>query len=346
MIVDPDFFDHWKTVVLIEELGGDPAAPLYILRLWAHCQNRRQWVFEGMPSKAVRALCRFPGEDDKLMKALQSAGFVTVEDGTTVTVLGWDEYNAQLIANWTNGKKGGRPKKPMGNPSGTQSKPTVENGSASSQGDDLEPTPTGQSGVAVDQGKPTENAKTPCSKTHGKPMGNPSETHGEPIRLDRIGSDRIHTGKPAKSPEYPDWFESFWKAYPANSKGRKRGKEKTFKLCKPIPASEHQDLITAAEAYRSDADGYVRDPERFIKDDFWRDYVGERERPAHLPEPKKPRGPSINDMRFKLMKAGRSAARDWDDETIERQYRKMVAAPERRLPGTPQVAFKDARSRA
>ncbi len=123
MIVDPDFFDHWKTLLLVENLDGDQAAPIYVLRLWAHCQNRRQCSFDNLSDRALKALCRFPGQANKLVSALSESGFVRrSEDGQT-EVVGWDEYNAKLLANWENGAKGGRPKKANNNPTETQRKP-------------------------------------------------------------------------------------------------------------------------------------------------------------------------------------------------------------------------------
>lgn len=123
MIVDPDFLEHWKTRMLIDMLG-DEAAPLYVIRLWGHCQNRREWVFDGMPIHATKAICRFNGEAHELEKALIECGFLEREHNK-ITVVGWDEHNASLIANWKNGSRGGRPKKnpkepdkkPMGLPS-------------------------------------------------------------------------------------------------------------------------------------------------------------------------------------------------------------------------------------
>jgi hypothetical protein len=143
MIVDPDFLDHWKTTMLADTLS-DPAAPLCVIRLWGHCQQRRAWKFD-IPPKGLKALCRFDGDADDLDQALQDSEFIT-RDGISIEVVGWDEHNATLIANWNNGKKGGRPPK----------------------------------------NKPKQNP----SKTHGLANGNPPKTHGEPIREDRIGSDK------------------------------------------------------------------------------------------------------------------------------------------------------------
>lgn len=114
VIVEPDFCDHWKTQMLID-LTGDAAAPVYLLRLWAHCQNRRQWQFTDVSPAALKALCRFPGHANKLESSLVASGFIR-RDGSTLTVCDWEVYNASLVAAWNNGKKGGRPKQTQRNP--------------------------------------------------------------------------------------------------------------------------------------------------------------------------------------------------------------------------------------
>jgi hypothetical protein len=102
--------------MFVDAIGGDEAGPVYILRLWAHCQRRKAWVFDNLPSSALKAICRFPGPAEDLESGLIAAGFLAREKNGKVTVLNWDEYNASLIANWSNGGKGGRPPKPSGNP--------------------------------------------------------------------------------------------------------------------------------------------------------------------------------------------------------------------------------------
>lgn len=119
MIIEPDFVDHWKTRLLVGLLGDDELAPIYLIRLWAHCQQRKSSTFESLPTAAIKAICRFQGDAAKLEEALIGSGFAA-RDGTALCVLGWDEYNASLIANWTNGAKGGRPKKiPIDKPAET-----------------------------------------------------------------------------------------------------------------------------------------------------------------------------------------------------------------------------------
>ena len=132
MIVSPDFLDHWKTQLLVDKLGGDQSAPLRVIRLWSHCQNRRKNIFPAMTSAALKAVCHYLGDADSLESAMLEAGFIR-RDGDTLIVHEWDQYNASLFSNWSNGKKGGRPKSkenpwvsdgiPMANPSETHQEP-------------------------------------------------------------------------------------------------------------------------------------------------------------------------------------------------------------------------------
>lgn len=125
MIVDPDFLDHWRTGMVVDALQ-DAKAPIYILRLWAHCQERRSDTF-AMPTRGLKAQCKFDGDAQVFETALIDAGFIE-RDGESIHVLGWAEKNAALFAAWENGVKGGRPRKtqekPTGNPLVTHGEPT------------------------------------------------------------------------------------------------------------------------------------------------------------------------------------------------------------------------------
>lgn len=121
MIIQPDFLTHWKTKALANQLGTE--APLYLLRLWAYCQNRKATSeFEDLPPAAVKAICEFDGDPAELEAALSESRWIE-RDGPLLRVLNWGEHNAGLIANRANGRKGGRPPKPMANPSETHRKP-------------------------------------------------------------------------------------------------------------------------------------------------------------------------------------------------------------------------------
>lgn len=108
---------------MVADALKDTMAPVYILRLWAHCQERKADTFV-MPTRGLKAQCKYPGEADVFEAALIEAGFIERRHDT-VYVIGWAEKNASLLAAWANGTKGGRPRKePMGNPAVTQRQPT------------------------------------------------------------------------------------------------------------------------------------------------------------------------------------------------------------------------------
>lgn len=123
MIVDPDFIDHWRTRMLVDLLDGDEMAPLYVIRILSHCQNRKKTQIEPMQNPGLKALCRYAGDAEKLESALvESEYIIKTENGYSVPKFA--EHNAQLINSWANGSKGGRPKKkPTVNPPETHDKP-------------------------------------------------------------------------------------------------------------------------------------------------------------------------------------------------------------------------------
>lgn len=110
MIVDCDFLDHWKTRLVVDLLGGDELAPLYILRIWSHCQQRKKADGIVITAAGLRALCRcatVPAE--ALEAALIEAGFIARE-GEAIRVVDWANRNAKLVKAWTNGAEGGKAK--------------------------------------------------------------------------------------------------------------------------------------------------------------------------------------------------------------------------------------------
>lgn len=165
MIVDPDFPDHWKTRMLVDSLDGDEAAPVYLLRLWGHCQLRRAWIFSPLPAAGLKALCHYPGCSSKLESALVAAGFITRSE-EILTVCGWDEYNSGIIANWTNGKLGGRPRK---HPAAT---PKKTHGLAMAN-----PSPT--HGEPIGEDRNGEDRKSLFSEPENKPASTPKKSEKE-----------------------------------------------------------------------------------------------------------------------------------------------------------------------
>lgn len=106
MIVEPDFLHHWKTIRLVT-LTGDNAAPLMVLRLWAHCQTRKAWKFV-LKDEALAAICGWQKPASELRGILLECGFID-SDPKLLIVHDWNKSNRYLISAWRNGVKGGRP---------------------------------------------------------------------------------------------------------------------------------------------------------------------------------------------------------------------------------------------
>lgn len=117
MKIDPGFPDHWKTRMLYNALGAE--AVLALLRLWGSAQISREWQGLDLSPKKLKAICGFPGCDQKLWDAFTDCEFPWLDqspDGT-YSIHGFEEHQAQVIALWKNGHKGGRPPKPKSIPS-------------------------------------------------------------------------------------------------------------------------------------------------------------------------------------------------------------------------------------
>ena len=234
MIVDPDFFDHWRTRMVVDMLGGDALAPVYIMRLWAHCQNRKSDTF-AIPPSGIKALCHFTGDAQVLEDALIAAEYL-VRDGQQVTVVGWAQKNAQLIAAWENGARGGRPKK----------EPSANREEA--------------------QWAPGENPR----ETHGKPTGNPLAAEKKPIREDKRREEEPPLTPPAGG------FEEFWQAYPrkvgkdAARKAFERRKPDTELLSQMLAAIRAQ---AASEQWRKDGGQFIPYPATWLNEGRWQDVV-------------------------------------------------------------------------
>jgi hypothetical protein len=151
MIVQPDFLDHWKTRLLVD-ITSDPTAPLVVIRLWGFCQTSRRSYFPDLTPGQLASICRWGERKPACHVALLKAKFIEKLSPKGFVVHQWNEYNSKLLANWENGKKGGRPAK---------QEITNENGQSEK--------PMGSAGL-----------------THREPIG-PDRTG--PEKMDRTGSD-------------------------------------------------------------------------------------------------------------------------------------------------------------
>ncbi|MBN1404172.1 MAG: hypothetical protein JW942_06890 [Opitutales bacterium] len=205
MIIDPTFTKHWKTKRLTRLLN-DPAAPVYVINLWAHCQVSHKSTLD-IPLEAIAEICDYDGDPDAFARAMIECRFIdAIGDGYQVHQ--WEEYNASLISARENGKKGGRPRKtrqePSGNPSDTHAQPNAnpsetdgfpEDGDDGDEDGDFLP----GSWEEITQAEPSKNP----SQTHGKPSGNPSATHRQPKSNPRESDRWMDRGIEGKKEEIP-----------------------------------------------------------------------------------------------------------------------------------------------
>lgn len=94
MLIDPDFFDHWRTRMLVDLLN-DECAPIYLMRLWAHCEYRLGDQFR-MPPHGLKATCRYAGDADLLEAALSDSGWL-VREGEYIAAIGWRARHGYLF---------------------------------------------------------------------------------------------------------------------------------------------------------------------------------------------------------------------------------------------------------
>jgi len=156
MIVHPDFFDHWKTKLLVT-LTKDEAAPLMVLRLWAYCQTKRTGQFVNLSDATLVGICHAKIQPSRFREILLECQFIK-QAGETTIAHGWEELNASLFASWRNGLRSkATHRQPTGIPRLTHRQPTSSI-SISKKSTDIE-TP-GNPRVPDDQPKPNpENIK-------------------------------------------------------------------------------------------------------------------------------------------------------------------------------------------
>ena len=98
-------------------------------------------------------------------------------------------------------------------------------------------------------------------------------------------------GDPSKAGDLgqPEPFERFWCAYPKRD-GKRVGKASCKALYAKLSVEDREHCILAAANYARSTmatEGFAKDPERFLKKDFWRDWL----EPQVLETPSRVAGP-------------------------------------------------------
>jgi len=188
MIVQPDFLEHWKTRQLIE-LTGDESAPLAVIRLWGYCQTSRCSYWPDMTPAQLASICRWNNRKPACHIALVKSGFVEKLTPKGFTAHGWNECNAKLLANWENGKLGGRPKKEE------TANESVENKKPVGSGGLTQPKPIDQidqtRSEKIEKTSPDQNDQTPAIASLAPKSDSPPTVWPDGIAFNEIGMDGI-----------------------------------------------------------------------------------------------------------------------------------------------------------
>ena len=71
-------------------------------------------------------------------------------------------------------------------------------------------------------------------------------------------------------------FNEFWKVYPPRN-GKKLGKGESQKVFMKLRREELENVVRAVKNYAESNDVQsgigIRDPKRFLKDDYWKEWV-------------------------------------------------------------------------
>lgn len=130
MILRPSFPDHLKLAIFKRTLQHAHAAE-FILRLWLHCEeDQRTGDWGKVDAVYVESVCCWDGPpgvlwDTLLMPYYDKPGFIQVDPDGNLTVTGWNEHNASLIASWANGRKS-KERKQRDNPAVVLPPPPME----------------------------------------------------------------------------------------------------------------------------------------------------------------------------------------------------------------------------
>lgn len=97
---------------------------------------------------------------------------------------------------------------------------------------------------------------------------------------------KVKERKEKESNTYTQQFEEFWKLYPARN-GRKVGKQEAMDAFVKIEDNDLGSLFLAVKNYaesKTAKDGFAKDPVRFLKKDFWKDWTMPQEVKKHWQE--------------------------------------------------------------
>jgi len=134
------------------------------------------------------------------------------------------------------------------------------------------------------------------AKQAAKQLVRASEDHDADSDAEKSKTSvRKRTGALKKASDqkiWPEDFTWFWEAYPKRN-DKRVGKKATYRRWLQICKSDSSmEVFHAAQNYAQSkiarVDGKARDPERFLKDDYWRDWLDGPGTDVHVEERDKP----------------------------------------------------------
>jgi len=140
------------------------------------------------------------------------------------------------------------------------------------------------------------NFKKGKSNPYYSDKGNDKGDYNQKITPSISISNSISNKKTLMRAEHSERFEKFWTLYPCRN-GKRVGKNKSKKLFDKIKPKEYEQLMIATENYsksKNASEGYAKDPERFLRDDFWKDWLT----PEREPEVKNLKRPELQSQKL------------------------------------------------
>lgn len=113
----------------------------------------------------------------------------------------------------------------------------------------------------------------PKCPTSVQPLSNPCPTDVQLVSTREEGLKEGNKEGRKKVITYTQDFEDFWKSYPKRQGNPPQGKANAFDQWQKLPPDDLPQVMLALNHYTKTCNGYPKDPERFLKKDFWKDHL-------------------------------------------------------------------------
>lgn len=275
-----ELLGHYKTTHLMRllHLNNRHTAVGLLHSFWWWCLvNAPDGNLTGIDPEDIARGCLWTEGGHILLLALKKAGFVDADD----TVHDWAQYTGRLVDQRSRDAERKR-----------QTYRRISGGDLRLSGGDLQ---NGDLSTELSTELSTANS---LSNGRNSDMGSdvvqndgelsttvyPVSAGEKPRKLpndDKLNTDNTlldpiectNTVEAEAAAAFEQFFTVFWRNYPAR-KGRKVGKATVRAwLRKNLKPGDYQPMLKAVRSYADNCGDYARDPIRFLKDDWWRDWL-------------------------------------------------------------------------